>query len=214
MMEDRTTIIKEEAVKYAIVALMLLVAGVFIYSIVYVIIAKNTSVLDIHCTPLSATVTIDGEVAMLGENSVSPGSHEIKAEKYGFESETVTVNVVGGEKLPVYFAMRSNAEFTKDWYIYNPEDAKMLEGIAGYELDSESEKIQKNYPNLSKLPVKQKDFSIYQQACTISDVCIAVYAESYHREEALEYFKKKIDSDVGKYYFYFMSYYNPFLGEG
>lgn len=213
-MEDRSYIIREKGVKYAVGALALLIVGVFVYSIIFIIIAKNTATLDVYYTPLSATVTIDGKVVTQRENSVSPGQHEVRAEKYGFEPKTMTVNVAGGETSPVYIILQPNTEFTADWYAKHPDDSTMAEGITGYESDYESEKYYEKYPALSKLPIKQKDYSIYRQVCDIHEACIAVYAESNYREEALDYFREKVDSDVGQYYFIFMSYHNPFMGEG
>lgn len=212
MQDER--VLKEKGILMAafIVAFLILVG--IIYVVVHAIVTMTKSAVDIYFTPLSATVTIDGNEVAQNENRVSPGQHEVRVEKFGFETETFVVDVQVGETVPVYVVLQPNIDFTMDWYLIHPEDSKMAEGITGYELEYRAKKHKEEYPNLSKLPVKQTNYSIYQQECEAYKVCIRIIADINYRDDAINYFKDKIDSDVGKYYFIITDYYNPFRGEG
>lgn len=174
-----------------------------------------TASVELHYTPTSTTITIDGK-PYTGDGSitVTPGNHEIIAEKYGFETQTISVDAPSGQTTPVYIILEPNTDFTTDWYTTHPDDAILAEGITGYRLEYNNKILSQKYPNLSKLPIRAANFQIYQTACTVSEVCIMIDASSAHRDEALKYFRQKIDKDSGRYYITFKDYYNPFNGEG
>ena len=74
--------------------------------------------------------------------------------------------------------------------------------------------MKKRYPILKKLPIYEEDFYIYQQGCDEPTLCILIDTNEDYYNAAINYFRKNLDSDVGKYRFIFYDYSNPFLGEG
>ena len=165
-------------------------------------------------TPISAVVTVDGRLARSGEIALSAGTHEVKAEKYGFETETRMVEVEPGGATPVYIVMTPVMEETENWHTTHEEDGRIVEGISGYQYDAESESIMSQNPIVNKLPVVTNTFGIYQQGCDESTLCIYIDTYEGYYNTAIEYFRNNLDSDLGKYSFVFRNYSNPFLGEG
>lgn len=192
------------------------VALVFVIVIIVAIrafIESNQPRIDLLYTPESAVVTLDGKIVESGEIVLPAGAHEIKAEKFGFESEEVTVEAEWGEATPVYIVMSPNTDESSDWYIKNEEDGRIVEGITGYRNESESDEMMQQYPILNKLPIYEDDFYIYHQACD-EPICILIDTNEDYYDEAIKYFREELDDDIGKYRFVFYDYSNPFLGEG
>lgn len=186
----------------------------FLAFLVYTTINAVTATIDLKYTPVSAVATIDGEVYQAGEITVSPGFHEIKVNKYGFEEQAIAIDVPAGQTTNAYFILESNSDFTANWYATHSEDAIIAEGILGYNTDEDADDVFKKYPALSKLPVKTNYYSFFQTACDNYEVCILIQTDSAHRNEAIAYFRQEIDQDLGRYYFIFSDYHNPFMGEG
>ena len=199
-----------------IVGCVLLLFVVIIIIAIKAFIESNQPRIDLLYTPESAIVTLDGKVVESGEIVLPAGEHEIKAEKFGFESEELKVEVGWGEATPVHIVMAPNIEETEDWYISdkNTEDGRTVEGITGYQYEEEADDMALLYPILKKLPVYEEDFYIYQQACDEPTLCILVDTNEDYYEAAIKYFREKLDSDIGEYRFIFYDYSNPFLGEG
>lgn len=187
---------------------------VTIFVLVTTSIAKlRYSTIELTYTPASAVVTIDGKQVSAGEVRISPGDHVILIEKYGFEPDGKTLTTYPGSSHVINLSLSSNNPATSNWYTYHPNDQKIGEGIGSYEFDHFSEELQKNYPFVKNLPVETANFSIYRSSCE-GEVCFYIDADPKYRDEAIEYFKKNLNSDVGKFKFRFKNYSNPFLGEG
>ena len=182
--------------------------------LIYASINRHFATVDLLFTPASSTVKIDGKTYAAGKFKLSPGSHQITIEKYGFTSIEETLELSSNQTTLAYYILTPNADFTQTWYKTNPDDARLAEGITSYLFDASSNNTLKKYPALSKLPVQQTNFSIYQSSCNDAEICIFIDAEPAHYESALTYFKSKIDSDIGRYHFIFKNYSNPFKGEG
>ena len=197
---------------------MAVVGAVIMIIVVLVVFIKffienNQPRINLLYAPLSAVATMDGKAVDIGEIVLS-GKHEITVEKYGFESQTVEIEPGWGDATPVYIVLTPNMEETEDWYTTHEEDGRILEGINGYSYDAKVNDMIKQYPIIEQLPVIKQDYSFYQQACDEPTLCILVVAEEGYFGDAIDYFKKKLDSDVGKYRFIFSDYSNSFMGEG
>ena len=194
-------------------------ASAILFLIIVILAIKFTieahlSTVDLLYTPSSAVATIDGKEYPSGEIQLPPGRHEVIVEKYGFETESTTIETYPGQTTPAYFVLDSNQPFTADWYSNNYDDALTAQGISSREYDDQRVDILDEYPAFKKLPVKQNGFSIYQATCNGTQICVTIDASNAFRNEAIEYFRKNIDSDLGRYYFTFKNYTNPFMGEG
>ena len=194
--------------------------GVLIFLVIIVVAIKtyieaNQPRIDLLYTPESAMVSLDGEaVAKSGEITLPAGKHEIRAEKYGFEPVEMTIEVGWGEATPVHIVMTPNTEEAKDWYTINENDGRIAEGVMGYRYNAGSDEMIRRYPILAKLPIYEEDFYIYQQGCEEFKVCILIDTNEDYFDDAIEYFRKELDDDLGKYRFIFYDYSNPFMGEG
>jgi hypothetical protein len=60
--------------------------------------------------PVGTTVTIDGASALSGWHTVAPGSHSITADRSGYETESVSIELRGGERKVVKIAMTPLSE--------------------------------------------------------------------------------------------------------
>ena len=140
-------------------------------------IESNRPRIDLLYTPLSAVATVDGKVVKSGEILLSAGTHEVKVEKYGFESETRMVEVGNGGATSVHIILEPNMEETKDWYSTHEDDGRVIEGVVGHQYEDESQYMLDQYPILTKLPIKTKSFEIYQQGCDEVTVCILVVSD-------------------------------------
>ena len=186
-----------------IVGCVILVFVIVIILAVKSFIESNQPRISLLYTPKTAVVTVDGEIIGPGEKVLSAGTHEIKAEKYGFETETVTVDVEWGEAIPVQIVMTPNKDETNYWYATNAEDGRILERIMGYQYDGGSGDMTRRYPILKKLPLFEEDFYIYQQGCDEPTLCILIDTNEDYFDDAIEYFREKLDDDIGKYRFFF-----------
>ncbi len=175
----------------------------------------STTTIKLLFTPASAIATIDGKEYASGNIVLAPGVHEITVKKYGFQEQTKTLETKAGQTTSAYFILMPTEDFTMDWYKFHENDGRLSEGITSYAAEEENEKILKNFPVVKKLPVKNDNFNIYRQySCDNDTICIFIQAKPDKRNEAISYFKKNLDADVGKYSFIFEDYVNPFGEEG
>lgn len=192
-----------------VVIIFVTVIALFIKSVV----ESSQPKINLVYAPTTALVTIDGKITQAGEIVLSPGAHEIKAEKFGFDSETVTVEAEPGKTKPVSIVLTPNREETGNWYNEHEEDGRVVDGAIGYEYDADSKEMLKDYPIIGQLPIINESFKIYQQGCD-EPICVLIDADKSQYNAAIEYFREKLDSDIGKYRFVYTNYSNPFLGEG
>lgn len=192
----------------AVVFIVMIIIGIKIF------IEQQQSRVDLLYTPTSAVVMLDGELVESGEIVVSPGTHEITAEKYGFEPQTITVEAEAGRTVSAHIVLVPNTDDASDWYYTHENDGKIVEGVVGYQSENEREEMMNRYPVLKKLPINKKEFKIYQQICDEEKMCILVDAYKENYGVAIDYFRDELDGDVGRYHFVFRNYFNPFLGEG
>lgn len=182
--------------------------------LIYFSINHHFATINLLFTPISATATIDGKTYSSGNIRITPGHHELIIEKYGFETISTTLDLSPNQTTSAHFILNPNTDFTANWYNEHPDDAKLAEGINTYAFDSASAKLYQSYPALSKLPIKTDHFSLYQSSCTEETACILIDANPAYYESAIDYFKTKIDPNMGRYQFIFKDYFNPFKGEG
>ena len=181
----------------AICITVILVTVVIIVAIKFAV-ESHLSTIDLLYTPASATATIDGKEYTSGKIQLPPGTHETHS------SQTT----------PAHFALEPNESFTTNWYENNYNDALIAQGISSQQFNEQRASTLEKYPALKELSIEQKGFTIYQATCNGTQVCIMIDASNAYRNEAIEFLRKYIDQDLGRYYFSFRNYSNPFLGEG
>ena len=198
-----------------------IVAGcVALLFVVVIVIAVKTFIenrqprIDLLYTPESAVVTLDGKLVEQGEIALSAGTHEIVVEKYGFETQVITVEAESGDTIPVHVILTPEIDDTSDWYKTHKDDGGIADGIVGYQYEAMTQEMMSQYPILNDLPVKKHGFGLYQQACEEDTLCIFVDGYKSFFDDAIDCFRDELDDDIGRYRFVFEDYYNPFLGEG
>lgn len=194
--------------------LLLIFIGFIIY-LIYLLFDQRLAKVDLFYTPTSASVTIDGvPYASFGTYKLSPGPHEFVIEKYGFETISTTLDLVSGYN-PAHFILQPNLDITQNWYKEHPDDQLIIEGLSSRNSNAKSDELLQKYPALTKLPQIKGRFSLHQASCYGSKTCVLVvsFSPAYHNK-AIEYFRENVDSDLGRYYFSFKDYVNPFQGEG
>lgn len=197
-----------------VVGCVIMMFVIIVIVVIKTFIEANQPRIDLLYTPESAVVSLDGKMVESGEITLSAGKHEIKAEKYGFEPVEMMIEVGWGEVTPVHVAMRPNMEEAGNWYTFNTNDGRIAEGINGYGYNAQSDEMVRRYPILAKLPIYEEDFYIYQQGCDELTACILIDTNEDYFDDAIEFFREKLDDDLGKYRFIFYDYSNPFVGEG
>ena len=198
---------------------LLVLVSIGIFSIILLVILLTFlsrfrySTLNLTFSPLSAVATIDGTQVSSGAVHISPGTHQITIEKFGFETKTETFTLSAGQSRDFSVMLSPSEDFTKSWYSFHPEDGKISEQIGDKSADDFTASLEKTYPFASKLPIKTANFQISRSSCN-GEVCFTISASSEHLDEALNYFKSRLYSDLGSLNIVFKDYHNPFKGEG
>lgn len=206
--EKRSRIIKF-AILIATISVIIVVSLIIKFGI-----ESGYSTIELTYVPMTATATIDGKTYNAGTIQLSPGTHEIVVQKYGFETQTQSFETSSSQTTHVDIVLEPSDSFTKNWYEHNQDDSTAIEGIVGRESDQARINAREKYPAFKKLPVNHDHFTIYQATCNGSQPCVMIDSRKEYRDEAINYFRRFIDKDMGNYYITFKNYTNPFRGEG
>lgn len=190
-----------------IIASILLIGLIILIAIHSII---NSATLDILVSPSSSTIYLDNHQVKNGLIKVTPGTHTIKAEKPGFESQSIEVTANRGQTTQGYIILTSNDSSTANWFNEHEDDQKVIEQIVGREFEKESDTFTADYPVIEFLPYETKTFSVGYGQCDDNDFCIIMDAFGYSYDGAIDYLKSK-GVDLGKYYYKYVDRKNPFL---
>lgn len=187
----------------AVVALLTLITIVLIHALV------NSSTIYILVAPQSSTIHIDNHLVKNGNIKVTPGKHTVTTEKDGFEKQIVEVEAKSGETSNVFVVLNSNSDSTANWYNENQEDAALREKIVGKDYNITSQEYERDFPIITQLPYETMNYTIDYGECEYSDFCIYIDAPAGARDVALRV-ASQFDSELGRYYYIFSDYTNPF----
>ncbi|MBQ3352542.1 hypothetical protein IJG91_02725 [Candidatus Saccharibacteria bacterium] len=169
----------------------------------------NSSTINVLVAPQSSTIYIDNNLVNNGEVRVTPGRHIVKAEKAGFEAQSMEIDAKSGETSNAFIILNSNSDSTANWYNENPKDALLREKIAGREYNITSQEYEKDFPIITQLPYETMNYTINYGECEYSKFCIYIDAPAGARDVALKVISQ-FDSNLGRYYYIFNDYINPF----
>jgi hypothetical protein len=96
---------------------------------------------------------LDGEEIDQGEHTLDEGSYEVTARFEGFENRTQTIVVKDNQESYVGLILNPNTEETNNWYVENPEENKIAEGVSSKSVDNDTETTLENTPLLQSLPI-------------------------------------------------------------
>ena len=167
----------------------------------------------LNYAPESATVTVNGAQVERDVLDLGPGEYEIEVKKYGFESYNTKVSLDLFETEMVYAVLEPSVSLTENWYDKKSEDSATIDGEMSHAYDAAAKQMVEEFPVTKKLPVKTLDFEIYYGECGEGNCEIIIKSEQMKYNEAVQYFYRSLDSDLGRYRFVFINYGNQFQGE-
>ena len=167
----------------------------------------------LNYAPESAVVKVNGKEVDNDVLDLGPGEYKIEVEKFGFESYSSTVTLDRFETETVYAILKPAMVLTENWYDKSSEDSATLDGEMSNAYDAMAKQMVEEFPVTKKLPVKSSDFNIYYGECGEGSCEIIIESESMKYNEAVQYFYRSLDNDLGKYRFVFINYGNQFQGE-
>ncbi|MBR2589184.1 hypothetical protein IKE84_02500 [Candidatus Saccharibacteria bacterium] len=202
-MKDFFTKYIKQIIVIIIATLMILIIIITIHLLV------NSSTIYVLVAPQSSTVHIDNHSVKNGYIKVTPGKHTVKAEKNGFETQTLELDTKSGETSNAFIVLDSNSEDTANWYSEHQDDALLREKISGAEYNATSIEYEKDFPIITMLPYETMNYTIDYGECEYSNFCIFIDAPAAARDIALRV-ASQFDSELGRYYYIFSDYTNPF----
>lgn len=140
----------------------LTIVGISIYFVIDD--AEKTATIKLVVAPVSADILINGQPFDNMETyKVKPGDYKIVVSKPDyFETFTKSFTLESGDSKEFYLELQALPN--TDWYKNHPDDAHSIDTIINHELSERSNNLAKNYPLLTKLPIKveyYKNNSIY-----------------------------------------------------
>ncbi|MBQ9017607.1 PEGA domain-containing protein [Candidatus Saccharibacteria bacterium] len=195
--------------KIAISVAMIIVTVIIVIAAVLSLVLSDADYkeVSIRVVPASATVKIDGRYYPYKNALLKRGVHEVEVSKFGFETETRTVMIENdGESISV--ALSPNMTFTVDWYENDADDGTIYKQIMDDEKEAEMAQLLAEHPGVAALPVSGDGFGLDLSPCAQgydwTPMCVRITADDYDGSvAAIEYFRQRIDSELGNYYFYY-----------
>ena len=192
--------------------------GLFVVlTIVLIVIAVIRNIpptrIVLNYAPESATVMVNGAQMNGGVLDLEPGEYEIEVKKFGFETYNTKVSLDLFETETVFAILEPSMALTENWYDKSSEDSATLDGEMSHAYDAMAEQMVEEFPVTKKLPVKFAEFNIYYGECGEGSCEIIIESEQMKYNEAVQYFYRNLDSDLGWYRFVFINYGNQFQGE-
>ncbi|MBR5408513.1 PEGA domain-containing protein [Candidatus Saccharibacteria bacterium] len=198
--------------KKSIITVIIIVTLLILLSVAFYIIYNtiNSATLIVRVAPASASIYLDNHRVSNGNIKVTPGEHTLRAQKEGFEEKSIQVSAIADQESNALIILESNSESTANWYTDHSEDQKLIEEIYSLDFTAASNQITSEYPLINYLPYSIPDYDINYGTCNDNNFCIMINAflpSGYN--EAIKYLRQR-DSDLGKYYFSFTDFDNPF----
>lgn len=134
----------------AVVALIVIIAGVAIYSAVHS--KRLSATIETEIVPSGSTLVLNGKGIRSGDVRVKPGQYQLIGKHPGFADAKYDIAVKKGEKKYVGIILLSNSKDTANWYATHPEDRKKAEGISSKNFDASSSQNVADSPFILKLP--------------------------------------------------------------
>ena len=135
---------------------LLLIGFVVIAGLIFLLskhTASQVARINVAVSPASAVITINGQPAKSGENSVTAtGSFEVVAKKSGFASISQFVTVKRGDNTYVGLILTPNGSATANWFYEHPSDEQISSEIISKQYDISSNQSAQSVPLIKKLP--------------------------------------------------------------
>ncbi len=210
VIKDKMEILNKLSRKQIILlGILIIVIPIAIILIIFINSLINNATIEVLVAPESSTITIDGRKISNGEIKVTPGTHEISAEKTGFTTQTINVSVEKNSSAQAFIILESNSDDTKDWFTEHAEDQAIVEQILGEEFNQESASASGQYPIMDDLPYESMNYSIDYGSCDENTFCILIDVDYMDRDTAVKAIKELTDTPE-KYSYVFSDYANPF----
>lgn len=133
---------------------LLVVGSIFYYYWEYV---RLSARLEIQVAPASSTISLNNKTVRAGVYRVSPGSYRVVVVKDGFGSQSQDIKVSKSQSSYLGIVLVSNSNSTANWYINNPSDQQLSEGISSRTFDATSQSSSDKAPIISHLPFISPD---------------------------------------------------------
>lgn len=215
MVENRKNIFRfdsnkkqKKIVRGTVVFLLAALVGVFVYSVVNLIVnADKTATIEVLVAPSDAILTIDGRTFPTDTKiKIKPGTYAVKIEKNGFISYNGSIKATDGETSYLYEYLNEEDE-NGTYYKDNEKEAGRAQQIS----DKIADIFHENYNgtdniwNITPYDDYPSGYKIYAEKDTSGTITLNVYLYTCDasrveklKEKALEYLEEK-KVDLGKY---------------
>ncbi|MFZ1249552.1 MAG: PEGA domain-containing protein [Candidatus Saccharimonadales bacterium] len=135
-----------------VIIILPLLAGLLLGIQHFYLTQRYSAKITVEFTPASSTATLDGKKIGAGTLRVRPGSKTIRVTHPGFSEASQVYSLRKHETTYVGVVLESNSPSTTNWYSTHPADQKLVEKIAGLNMESVARKALILEPFIKELP--------------------------------------------------------------